>query len=82
MSVLERTYAEKWTVEKTVYIHYMLQAREVMHIIGGPLQRNAMLTFSSCLDWRASLSGCVSVFCVTMGNILNVYFSDTFSLAC
>jgi len=48
VSVLERTYAEKWTVEKKVYIHYMLQAREVMHIIGGPLQRSAVLTFSSC----------------------------------
>jgi len=102
----------KWIVEKKVYIHYMLQACEVMHVIGGPLQRNAVLTFSSCLelDWsylllsfhcwnRAShllneknwkwlcwkcysLSGCVSVFCVTMGNILEVYFSDTFWFAC
>jgi len=50
VSVLEGTYAEKWTVEKKVYIHYMLQACEVMHIIGEPLQRNAVLTFSSYLD--------------------------------
>ena len=49
MSVLERTYAEKWTVEKKVYIHYMLQAYEVLRVIGGPLQRNAVLAFSSYL---------------------------------
>ena len=55
MSVLERTYAEKWTVEKKVYIHYMQQGCEVMHIIGGPLQRNAVLTFSLCLDWSYRL---------------------------
>jgi len=29
----------------------MLQACEIMHIVGGPLQRNDVLTFSSCLNW-------------------------------
>jgi len=38
VSVLERTYAEKWTVEKKFYIQYMLQACEFMHVIAGPLQ--------------------------------------------
>jgi len=37
VSVLERTYAEKWTVEK-FYIQYMLQACEFMHVIAGPFQ--------------------------------------------
>jgi len=41
----------KWTVEKKVYIHNILQACEIMHIVGGPLQRNDVLTFSSCLNW-------------------------------
>jgi len=46
-----KNLCRKWTVEKKLYIHYMLQACEIMHIVGGPLQRNDVLTFSSCLNW-------------------------------
>ena len=56
-----KNLCRKWTVEKKVYINYMLQACEIMHIVGGPLQRNDVLTFSLCLNWIEVICCCHSI---------------------